>query len=287
MMSLTDTETKGHTLYIEKYEPTDPRLGRHVLHDSRSLNYQVEAEDVTVLKSARWPGRIPVLDQGQLGSCTGNAAVNVLATEPFWSTNPVRAILSESSEQLDEEYAVSVYSEATTLDPYVGTYPPTDTGSDGLSVAKVLQKQGKIGGYLHATSLAAALTALSKSACMAGTVWRGDMFKPDSDGRLKCTGNVEGGHEYKLDELDVENRRIWILNSWGPNWGLGGRAWMSWDDFGGLLAQRGDVTVFTPVTQPAPTPTPPAPPAPPTPTDWKAPLLEHLKAAVALLESNS
>lgn len=255
----------GHTLYIKRYEPSDPRLGRHVVHDSRSLNFQVQAEDFSVLKSARWPSHIPVLDQGQLGSCTGNAAVNVLGTEPFWATDPVKAVLSESNGELDEQYAVAVYSEATVWDPYPGNYPPTDTGSDGLSVAKILQKHGKISGYQHATSLAAALTALTKQACMAGTVWRGDMFRPESDGRLRTTGQVEGGHEYKLDEIDVETKRIWILNSWGSNWGLGGRAWISWDDFGHLLADDGDVTVFTPVTQPAPTPTPPAPPAPPTP----------------------
>lgn len=257
--------TDSHTLYVERFKPTDPRLGRHVLHDSRSLQFQVQAEDTAVLKSARWLGRIPVLDQGNLGSCTGNAAVGVLGTEPFWSTDPVKAVLSESDATLDEQYAVAVYSEATVVDPYPGSYPPNDTGSDGLSVAKALVKQGKISGYQHATSLAAALTALSNSPCIAGTVWKTDMFHPDSDGRIHTTGNVEGGHEYKLDQLDVENKRIWIQNSWGTSWGIGGRAWMTWDDFGGLLAQRGDVTVFTPVTQPAPTPTPPTPPTPPAP----------------------
>lgn len=285
MMTLTEASVvlDMHTLYVERYKPSDPRLGRHVLHDSRSLQYQVEAEDASVLKSVRWPSRIPVLDQGQLGSCTGNAAVGVLGTDPFFSTDPVRAI------SLDEQYAIAVYAEATTVDPFTGTYPPTDTGSDGLSVAKVLLKHGKISGYQHATSLAAALTALSQRACIAGTVWKTDMFRPDTDGRIRTTGNVEGGHEYKLDELDVERKRVWILNSWGPDWGIGGRAWMTWDDFGGLLAQRGDVTAFTPVTQPAPTPTPSPtpPPAPPAPTDWKPQLLEHLKAAVALLESTS
>lgn len=279
--------TDGHTLYIKRYEPSDPRLGRHVVHDSRSLSFQVQAEDTAVLKSAKHPGRIPVLDQGQLGSCTGNAAVGVLGTEPFWATDPVKAVLSESNVDLNEKYAVAVYSEATVLDPYPGSYLPTDTGSDGLSVAKILVKHGKIAGYQHATSLAAVLTALTKQACMVGTAWRGDMFKPGPDGRLKTTGQVEGGHEYKLDEIDVENKRIWMLNSWGPSWGLGGRAWFSWDDFGHLLADDGDCTVFTPVTQPAPTPTPPTPPAPPTPTpsDPNARFVDEVRAALARLDT--
>lgn len=268
-MTLTD----GHTLYIKRYEASDPRLGRHVLHDSRSLSFKVEPQSVDVLRSVRHTSRIPVLDQGNVGSCTGHAGVNVLATDPFWTTDPVKAVLSSSNGELDHQYAVAVYSEATIWDPFPGNYPPTDTGSDGLTIAKILLKHGKIAGYQHATSLAAALTALSKQACMVGTVWRGDMFNPGPDGRLKITGQVEGGHEYKLDELDVENKRVWILNQWGLNWGLGGRAWMSWDDLGHLLADDGDCTVFTPVTQPAPTPTPPtppAPPAPPTPTNPEA-----------------
>lgn len=264
-MTLTD----GHTLFIKRYEPSDPRLGRHVVHDSRSLQFQIQAEDFSVLKSARWPSRIPLINQGQLGSCTGNAAVNVLATDQFVATDPVKTVLSPTDAAVDEKYAVAVYSEATIWDPYPGNYPPTDTGSDGLSVAKILQKHGKIAGYQHATSLAAVLTALSKGACMVGTAWHGDMFTPGPTGRLKITGSVEGGHEYKLDELDVENKRVWILNSWG-NWGLEGRAWLSWDDLGTLLADDGDCTVFTPVTQPAPTPTPPAPPAPKPTVDVKA-----------------
>lgn len=281
--------TDGYSLYVKRYEASDPRLGRHVLHDSRSLEFQVEAESLDVLKSVRWPNQIPVLDQGNLGSCTGNAGVNVLATYPFWDASEIKGILSATDAQQDERYAVTVYSEATRIDPYGGTYPPTDTGSNGLSVAKVLLKLGKISGYQHATSLAAALTALSKQACMVGTIWRGDMFRPGPDGRLKVTGQVEGGHEYKLDELDVENKRVWILNQWGRNWGIQGRAWLSWDDLGTLLSDDGDCTVFTPINQPAPQPTPPAPPTPPTPptpADPKSQFVDEVRAALARLDAH-
>lgn len=273
--------TDGHTLYVKRYEPSDPRLGRHVLHDSRSLSFRVEPVNVDELKSVRHLTQIPILNQGNLGSCTGNAAVNVLATDTFLATDPVKAVLANFNSDLAEEYAVSVYSDATVLDPFPGSYQPTDTGSDGLSVAKVLTSRGLISGYQHATSLAAALSALSKQACMVGTPWHGDMFNPDADGRLRITGSVEGGHEYKLDELDVENRRVWILNSWGLDWGLGGRAWLSWDDLGSLLADDGDCTVFTPLTQPAPTPTPPVPPAPDPMAELRAEFAKAWAAADA------
>jgi len=204
------------------------------------------------------------------------------------ATDVVKQRLSLTDADHDEQFAVVLYSLATTLDPYSGMYPPTDTGSNGLSIAKALQKLGLISGYQHATSLAAALTALNDQACMVGTIWRGDMFNPMSDGRLKITGNIEGGHEYKLDELDVENKRVWILNQWGLDWGINGRAYLTWDDLGTLLANQGDCTVLTPVTQPAPTPSPaPAPPAPaPTPAvDVNAEFVNNVRAALAKLDS--
>lgn len=272
--------TDSYTIKRKLFTPSDPRLGRHVNHDSRSLRYQVEAEDLSSLKSIRHTRYIPILDQGQLGCCTGNAGVGVLGSGIFWSTGPVLSALNATDGLADEAYAVDVYSAATLIDPYSGSYPPTDTGSDGLSVAKVLQKRGLISGYEHATSLEATLTALSKQPVMVGTVWKGDMFNPSSDGRIKITGNVEGGHEYELDELDVENKVVWMANSWTEQWGITGRAYLTWDDLGSLLDDSGDCTVFTPSNQPAPQPTPPSPeppePTPPSPDDPKQ---EFLNAA--------
>ena len=244
-----------YTVKVKKYDASDPRLGRHVRHDSRSLRFRVDAEEIASLSSVAHETHIPTLDQGQLGSCTGNASTKAIGTGILW-TEPVQHVLSETDEGLDEKYAVAVYSAATRLDNYSGTYPPTDTGSDGLSVAKVLQSAGLISGYQWATSLEALLTALARQPVIVGTEWTGDMFSPSSDGQLHITGSVEGGHEYCLDELDVDNKRVWIHNSWGETWGLNGRAWLTWDDMEELLHRQGDCTVFTPATEPAPQPGP-------------------------------
>lgn len=244
----------GYTISRKIYQPIDRRLGRNVRHDSRSLMFQVKAQDVSTLKSVRHERHIPTLDQGQLGSCTGNAATGALGSQPFWPEG--LAVLNPTDAEVDETYAVNVYSDATKVDPYQGTYPLTDTGSDGLSVAQVLKTRGLISGYVHATSLEAALTALSQTPVIAGVEWRNDMFNPDADGRIHITGDVAGGHEIVLDELDVENKRVWIHNSWGDGWGVEGRAYFTWDDFSTLLSRAGDVTQFVPVSQPAPTPEP-------------------------------
>jgi hypothetical protein len=239
---------------IKRYHLDDPRLGRHVNHDSRSLRFLVRAEEPFTLTSVRHKAYIPTLDQGNLGSCTGNAGTMALATGLFWDTLPSDT-LSIMDADVDEAFAVGVYSDATKIDPWDGAYPPTDTGSDGLSIAKVLKTRGLISGYLHATSLEATLTALEWKPVIVGTEWRNDMFNPDSEGRLHITGKVAGGHEYCLDELDVENQRVWMHNSWGTGWGRTGRAWLTWADLATLLAADGDCTVFVPIDEPAPVPT--------------------------------
>jgi len=249
------------TDYVSTFEtPSDPRLGRHIRHDPRSWQYAFTAVDVGTLKSVRHKSEIPTLDQGQLGSCTGNAATKCLSYQPFWAEEDVQKALG-ADEKADEEYAVGVYSAATQIDDYPGSYPPQDTGSDGLSVAKVLKKRNLISGYQHAFSLEALLSALAKQPVIVGTQWHQDMFNPAADGRLSVTGKVAGGHEYCLDELDVENKRIWIQNSWGDTWGQQGRAYLTWDDMKTLLSSQGDCTIFAPLGSPPPTPPDPDPQA--------------------------
>lgn len=249
------------TDYVKIFEnPSDPRLGRHIRHDPRSWNYAFQAADISTLSSIRHDSQIPTLDQGKLGSCTGNAATKCLSYQPFWNEPVVQKVIGDNA-TADEAYAVGVYSDATKIDDYPGTYPPKDTGSDGLSVATVLKNRGLISAYQHAFSLEALLTALAVQPVIVGTEWRQDMFHPAPDGQQRITGAVAGGHEYVLDELDVERQRVWMQNSWGDSWGVQGRAFFSWDDMRALLAASGDCTIFAPLD---------SPPSPPQPADPQA-----------------
>lgn len=258
--------TDDFILKIRRFDPTDKRLGRHVVHDSRSLRYLARVADPSKLTSVRHNINIPILDQGEVGSCTGHAATAAASSDAYWNATK-RAIVDQP-----HVYAVGLYSAATLIDPWPGQYTPDDTGSDGLSVSKVLLTRNLIAGYQHATSLAAALTALAERPVIVGTSWLEDMFEPDATGKLSVSGEVAGGHEYCLDELDVEHQRVWLRNSWTATWGVQGRAWMTWDDLGKLLADDGDCTVLVPITEPAPQPAPvPPPPAPPPPAPAPAP----------------
>ncbi len=240
---------------LEVFIPsTDPRLGRNVKHDSRSRQFAFPTKKLTLV-SVTHERKIPILDQGQVGSCTGNAGIGAIGCEPYFNDG------ATSPYSLDEKGALALYSAAESIDGD-GPYPPNDNGSSGLSIAQALLNSKTIPGYQHTFTLNDALLALTQYPILFGTNWYDTMFNPDADGRVHPTGNVAGGHEIMARQLDVENKRVWFDNSWGTGWGVQGRFYLTFDDFATLLSQQGDVTVLLPLTQPAPIPTPPPSPAP-------------------------
>jgi len=231
------------------------RLGRHINHDPRSRAFGVEANAASI-SSVLHTRVVPIFDQGNIGSCTGNASVGALGTAPLFDTLPA------SAPHLDEDEAVRIYSAATKVDSFGGSYPPEDTGSDGLSVAKVLKSLGLISGYQHAFSLTAALTALQSYPVITGVNWYEGMDSPDAHGLVKVSGQLRGGHEFEVVGVDAEAKTVRCANSWGTSYGDNGYFTMTWSDWDRLLGEQGDVTVLLPLTVPAPTPTPTPAPVP-------------------------
>ncbi len=218
---------------IYVHEGREYVLGRHLEpnHDPASRRYPAST---VALRTIAWPHHGEVLDQGSLGSCTGNATIDVLMTEPEY----------RAGRELHEGDARDVYSLATHLDHYRGVWPPTDTGSNGLSAAKAAVRKGLATGYRHAFGLQHTLGALAAGPVMVGTKWLQGMFSPRSDGTLDVSGAVAGGHEYALIGLDVERQLVMMLNSWGSSWGKGGTALIRWADLDTLLSDGGDCTVL-------------------------------------------
>lgn len=237
-------------------------LGRHVNHDSRSRHFaarwDAELPSVGVYNHAR---NIPVLDQGSLGSCTGNAAVGLLGTSPLYDVLP-----SDVRSKLNEPEAVLIYSAATKIDNASGSYPPTDTGSDGLSVAKIVKGFGWTTGYVHLFTLHDLLGLLQVLPIMVGVNWYEGFDNPDPNGHVSISGQVRGGHEFVLDGVDFGAQLVRACNSWGDGWGDHGHFTFSFADLQQLLNEYGDATALQPLTVPPPAPTPTPIPPSPTPT---------------------
>jgi hypothetical protein len=227
----------------------DKRLGRNLHQDSRSRQYRVgrKAQPTTAIHDRR----IPILDQGNLGSCTGNASVGLLGSEPFYDT------LDEPQQsQLREETAVEIYSLATQLDPFPGAYQPEDTGSDGLSAAKACRQLEYIVGYNHIMSLEEAYATIEDTPFIFGGLWMSDMDHPNAEGVVRFGGRNRGGHEWLFRGYDATTG-LWLCdNSWGLSFGLEGLFKVPDEDFQKQLDQQADATVFVPITEDPPEPTP-------------------------------
>ncbi len=190
-------------------------------------------------------------------NCTAEAGFGCLGTAPYY-TDALAAAVTKAYGSFDQAGAYKLYSAEETLDGD-GPYPPQDNGSTGLTLAKVLRAAGLISGWTQTFTLDDALKALTQTAFVTGTVWYNSMFTPSAEGvvTVDASSGVAGGHEYEVVGYDDAKGLVRFANSWGAGWGVEGYFFMQAEDWGSLLAQQGDVTIFTPVSQPAPTPTDP------------------------------
>jgi hypothetical protein len=225
-------------LYL-KYEEAAgaaARLGRNLWLDSRSLAHMVENDVHEMgkpLADQSWERVLVVLDQGQLGSCTGNAGTGALGTQPFYDAVGRDVLPSVTDEADAEKFAVTLYGDATVVDGYRGTYPPDDTGSSGLAICKVLKSRGTITGYRWARSAYGFIRLLQNGPVLQGMPWYHAFFQPDSSGFIDsdpqwASSGLAGGHEVEavgieLDANDAFNSVITYVNSWGTAWGDEGR----------------------------------------------------------------
>lgn len=256
-------------LFEQQHRPGH-HLGRHVEHDPRSLRYAHGVLPTSAIQPVSWTRRIPILNQGDLGACTGNALTGVLGTDSAGRTATSTVTVAADSKGiftagpyiLDESFATLAYELNTRLDSIRGQYPPDDTGSSGIACGKTGQQLGLLAGYTHAFSLDALKSALQTGAVMIGIVWLNSMFDPEADGTITVdqSSGVAGGHELVVSGWD--GARFRLDNSWGTSWGDKGSGWVSEADMRWLLSQDGDVTVPQFVTVPQPTPVPSPPPSP-------------------------
>lgn len=180
--------------------------------------------------------RGPVLDQRNTSSCTGHALAHCLNTTYFAGTRGIRR------RYLDSRAAMDLYSAATARDEFPGQYPPNDGGSSSLGVCKAGVDLGYLSGYRHTFTLAQAISAIQVQPGIAGLPWYEGMFDTDNAGFIRPTGRMIGGHEVTVLGVNLPARYVTILSSWGPLWGINGRAKIRWQDFDKLLHEQGDVT---------------------------------------------
>jgi hypothetical protein len=206
------------------------KLGRHIEHDPRSRNYPAKRGRVRTVLHTR---HCPPFNQGETNSCTGNAAAGLLMTTPFFRRGRILA----------EGDALNLYARATRVDSFPGTFPVDDLGSSGLAVMKVARQLGLVRSYGHAFGLQQALEALALAPVITGVYWYESFDKPKRrDGTITKSGHPQGGHEFLVVGVDIEEQLVRACNSWGPEWGDGAYFQFSFELWDELLHLHGDVT---------------------------------------------
>lgn len=248
----------------------DPRLDRIPQFDDRSRQYRIrrmmvagEPLEKCSLRSRSW-GINVWLDQGQEGRCVEFAICHDLLARP---TQVAQEPLVEQILQTK-----GIYWPAQQEDQWPGgSYPGADPIEEGTSVLagmKVAARLGFYGEYRWATTLAGALLALGHvGPLILGVNWYSGCYDADADGWIHVTGELEGGHAIlapavKLvwlekppagtshdaavaQYLDRQKSHIVLHNSWGPSWGVNGRAKLSVADFDRLRIEQGEVCIAT------------------------------------------
>jgi hypothetical protein len=196
--------------------------------DNRSREYPIRTLlNTTQPRSYTW--RCDTwLDQGSEGACVGFA----------WAhENAARPVERPATEQL----ARSIYEAAKTIDPWPGE---DYDGTSVLAGAKIMQRNGALTSYRWSFNLTDALAAVSRHGpAVAGLNWYTGMMTPDSAGFIRPTGRVEGGHAILVRGVNVKRRTVTLRNSWSESWGKRGDCYLTWDDFGALLADHGELCV--------------------------------------------
>ena len=186
----------------------------------------------------------PTLDQGDTPQCTGFSALGLLIAGPVYQKRNLQ--LPSGRE---------IYTLARTLDESPGE---DYEGSSVRGAMKALQQLGYVTGYEWAfDAQVAAAWVLYHGPIIFGTLWPDDLFTPRPHRYLSRTYQFVGfdhsqkpqggGHAYLIRAVnlriitpDGSRGALLIHNSWGPNWGENGEAWISLKDADTLLKEDGE-----------------------------------------------
>lgn len=211
-------------------------LGRLAAEDPRDRGYPLRAflAVPVVRKTTTWTMRYGALDQGQTSCCVGFGMKHLLMLGPVKQTSPT-----------SRPTAFDVYDAAIKVDewPENDVDPGRQAGTSVRAGFKALQGYGLLDTYAWARTAEDVIDWLCSSGpCLVGSDWLSGMFEPDAEGivRVNESDAVAGGHCWTLCGWDQRRGLLRALNSWGKNWSINGRFWLTPEDFEKLLDRGGE-----------------------------------------------
>lgn len=222
---------------------SEPHLGRIEVIDERDKNFPVS----TILAEAEAEDELPVIkrrywwadgwwgNQGSMPHCVAYAWMHYLEDGPV--------IQDEVSDSRGKPFytPLNFYNLCQEHDQWPGE------NYDGTSVragAKILNHLGIVKAYRWAFTIEEVVQTVKYIGPMVvGTRWYSNMSAPSTGGLVTADGTQQGGHAYLINGLDEDLGVLRIKNSWGRQWGKGGYAFITFDDFEKLLRDGGEACI--------------------------------------------
>jgi hypothetical protein len=184
------------------------------------------AEPGAVVLVRTW--QVPeVLDQGSTPMCVGYA----------WSA----WVQSEPSPNRQWFDPAKLYREAQ----YIDVWPGEDyAGTSAEAGAAVLGRYGRLHAYGVSWDYEAIRRfMLERGPVVLATPWLGGMMQTNRNGYVTARGAIWGYHAVEC--YDIRGGSVGCQNSWGTDWGDGGRFRISRPDFERLLDMGGYAVLAT------------------------------------------
>lgn len=216
-------------------------------YDERSRNFRaVEGIEDKPLRNRRWACDV-VLDQGQEGACVGFGWSHELIAKPKIVPN------------VDNDFARAIYHRAQQLDDTPGeNYSGTSVLAGAKAIQECVNAEGQplIGAYRWAFGVEDILKTVSyHGPVVLGISWYYNMYEPDENNYIHVEGKRVGGHCILLNgqrlvpldsnkpltigNLNLDQSRIKLHNSWGEGWGIDGEGFLSLSDLYKLIEDDG------------------------------------------------
>lgn len=172
--------------------------------------------DTAAIASVGWISNNPFAgNQGSVGACEAFTQLDIACAKP--------RTLSFAYQTLFNSAALNAYHWITANDPYPGTWPSDDTGSDSLTGCKWLVANGYAKGCQVLNGMAAVKVAIQSGPVITGMNWPDSFMTPDRCGYVTLGNKIDGGHAEGLMGYNVVTDAWLLQNHWDAlpaHWGV-------------------------------------------------------------------